>query len=644
MQDTQDSIHNNEIDLYKFFTILWAYKLLIILSCALGIFLAGYYILNTEKKFTSIAIFRLGQKGTEISLSQKFSQLTSLSGQSQPTQNTMKDMITGRVFIEKLDSKLNLQSDPYFNTYDPNAVEPIWKSLVKRAIGWQNSLFNVQELIWQGIVNQYKENVVQERTKEGSIKIMVTHENSIRAAEIANGIMNEIITSSKNKIDKDQDAQLSFLSNTLAKSLSDLELTQKNLKEFTMKNSAEPLQSFAAESSKLIILRENLKRTSELHDAVAALSLMMQKGTKSQNNYLALREQFPIVDQVEFRRILGQNETINTWDWPKYSSVSAVLITLSDRKIKLISEIKSAQIEAERTGLAVEAFAKINREAKIAEATYKVLMEQVKAQSMLVGYRPDRTEVYEYAFPTIGSSAPNRLQALTLGASAGIFFGILMSCLISLLRGVYNSKTLLISGAQAQLNISIKSLRPLVDKNLDDINKILMKKPRSALRDMAADIYKSGTNQIVVTSSRSSLTGNHVARALAGYMQSDDVKIAIIDFSSKHKLLNTDDQKLSVESFVIVENATHISVLMPKDGLAAIELISKKDFWKTTQSLGSNYDLVFLCADNDDAISLLHALKGQKSFHITAARTNHTKSATLSLMRLLLPIQGLIYD
>ena len=184
----------------------------------------------------------------------------------------------------------------------------------------------------------------------------------------------------------------------------------------------------------------------------------------------------------------------------------------------------------------------------------------------------------------------------------------------------------------------------MVDKNLDDINKILMKKPRSALRDMAADIYKSGTNQIVVTSSRSSLTGNHVARALAGYMQSDDVKIAIIDFSSKHKLLNTDDQKLSVESFVIVENATHISVLMPKDGLAAIELISKKDFWKTTQSLGSNYDLVFLCADNDDAISLLHALKGQKSFHITAARTNHTKSATLSLMRLLLPIQGLIYD
>ena len=78
--------------------------------------------------------------------------------------------------------------------------------------------------------------------------------------------------------------------------------------------------------------------------------------------------------------------------------------------------------------------------------------------------------------------------------------------------------------------------------------------------------------------------------------------------------------------------------------MAAMELLSQRDFWKNTQSLNSTFDLVFLCADNGDAISLLSALEGQKTFHITLARTEHTKSATLIHMRSLLPIQGLLYD
>ena len=45
----------------------------------------------------------------------------------------------------------------------------------------------------------------------------------------------------------------------------------------------------------------------------------------------------------------------------------------------------------------LETYAKLEREAKIAEATYTVLIEQVKAQSMIAGFRPDNTEVYEYA-------------------------------------------------------------------------------------------------------------------------------------------------------------------------------------------------------------------------------------------------------
>ena len=647
MQDLQNSESNDEIDLRELFIILWAYKLFIACTSALGIMYGGYYALNTDKEFSSTAIFKLDEKGPgDISLSGELSSLASLAGlgDGSNTSALQIDQVTGRIFIQNLDAKLNFQADPYFNTYNPNLVDPIWKSLIKRAIGWQKSSTDTQETIWQSIVASYSKNVVFGKTKDGALKIVVSHVNPQRAAEIANVIMDEIISNTKNKKDADQDQQLSYLSNTLAKALSDLEVSQSNLKEFALENSALPLESFAAGSLQLDALREQFSRASELHEAVAALSLILQNNKTDQNNYLALRQKFPIVDQVEFRRVLGQNEIISSWSWPEASTVSAVFDTLSERKSRLQSQINASQINAERSGLALENFARLEREAKVAEATYTVLIEQVKAQSMVAGFRPDKTEVYEYASASISPSAPKRSLMLVIGAVVGLFVGAVLSLVLALRRNVYYSKKSLIIGVQARFAASVKTLLPLRNSNLDDINKMLMKKSRTILRDLAVEIHKSAATQIVVTSSRAKMTGNGVARALASYMQSESMKVAVIDFSSRVKKLDIDGERLSVGSFVVAEGAGHISVLRPDGDLAAMELLSHKDFWEKIQSLNLTFDLVFLCADGSDVISLLSALEGQRTYHITLARSKNTKSATLTHMRSLLPIQGLLYD
>jgi hypothetical protein len=147
-----------------------------------------------------------------------------------------------------------------------------------------------------------------------------------------------------------------------------------------------------------------------------------------------------------------------------------------------------------------------------------------------------------------------------------------------------------------------------------------------------------------MTSSRSKLSGIAAARSLASYMQSKSLKIALIDFSSNAKKQNIDDERLSVGSFFVDEYSDHVSVLKPHGELDAMELLSQKGFWENLQSLTAKFDLVFLCADNGDAISLLSAAEAQNSFHITIARTKNTKSATLAGMRLRLPIQGLLHD
>ena len=647
MQDYLKPKSNDEIDLRELFITLWAYKLFIACACALGIVFGGYYALNAEKEFTSTAIFKIDQsKSGGISLGGELGALASFAGFGGGIATTIlpTDQVTGRIFIEKLDAKLNFQADPYFNTYNPNSLDPLWKSLIKRAIGWQKSAIDPQEAIWQGIVAKYTKSIVLDETPDGAVKIVVTHVNPQRAAEISNTIMDEIISTLENKKNTEQDAQLSYLSNTLAKALSDLEASQSSLKQFALENSALPLESFAARSLQLDGLREQLSRTTELYDAVVALSSMLQNKTTDQKSYLALRQQFPIVDQVEFRRVLGQNEIISSWSWPEASSVGAVFDTLTERKIRLQSQINASQIDAERSGLALETYAKLEREAKVAEATYTVMIEQVKAQSMASGYRPDKTEVYEYASPSISPSAPKRSLILALGAVLGLFVGTALSLALALRRGVYYSKNSLIAGAQAGITASVSALLPVRNKSLNDLNTMLIKKPRPALRDLAVGIHKSSAKQVVVTASRTKLTGNDVARALASYMQSDTVKVAVVDFSSRAKKLGIDLERLSVGSFVVAESAGHISILRPDGDLAAMELLSQRSFWKNIQSLNSTFDLVLLCADNSDAISLLSALEGQKMFHITIAKTKKTKSATLIHMRSLLPIQGLLYD
>ena len=647
MQNSLNSNLNDEIDLRELLIALWAYKLFITITCILGLIFGVYKALDSNKEFSSSAIFRLDQTSSGgipiISGANVLSTLTGLTGMSK-NNSLQRDQFMGRIFIEKIDAKLNFQTDPYFNKYDPDAVDPTWKSLIKRIIGWQKSSVDIREATWQHIVGKYSESVVFGETENGATKLVVTHTNAKRAAEIANVIMNEIISSEKKKKNLEQDKRLSYLSNTLAKALSDLELSQSNLKDFALENGALPLESFTAGSLKLDALREQFIRTSKLHEAVAALLIMLESKTTDHDSYLLLQEKFPIIDQVEFRRVLGQNEIITSWNWPELSSVKAVFDTLTERKSRLQSQINASQIDAERSSLALEKYAKLEREAKIAEATYTVLIEQVKAQSIVVGYRPDSSEVYEYATPSISLPTDQRNLIVALWTFLGLFGGVTLSIIMVLLRGVHYSKRSLINGVQARVSFSVKTLLLLRNKKLKDINTFLLKKPYSILRDMTVEVHKSGATQVVVTSSRAKMTGYDAALALASYMQSNTTKIAVINFSSKGNNIDIDMERTSFGSFVTAESENHITVLRPEGGLAAIELLKVKDFLQLIQSLNSTFDLLFLCADNADAISLLSALEGQKTFHITLAKTKHTKSTTLKQMRLLLPIQGLIYE
>ena len=106
MIDTQNIQNDNIIDLRETLLILWANKIILLLSCFLGIICSLYIYLNTEIKYTSESVFKIISNDDGLNISSEFGALASLSGlagKNKPSLPT--DRISGRIFIQKLDQK-----------------------------------------------------------------------------------------------------------------------------------------------------------------------------------------------------------------------------------------------------------------------------------------------------------------------------------------------------------------------------------------------------------------------------------------------------------------------------------------------------------------------------------------------------------
>ena len=76
------TVEDDEIDFNELFAVLWSHKILITLFTGLSIFLAGYYAITAEKKFTARSVFQIEQNGNSsgLNISGELSALASLAG------------------------------------------------------------------------------------------------------------------------------------------------------------------------------------------------------------------------------------------------------------------------------------------------------------------------------------------------------------------------------------------------------------------------------------------------------------------------------------------------------------------------------------------------------------------------------------
>ena len=200
----------------------------------------------------------------------------------------------------------------------------------------------------------------------------------------------------------------------------------------------------------------------------------MEHENLDNSSYYDLRINYPLVDDVDFRRILGMSETISAWSWPSINTINAVKATLKDRFKRLEVEINNIEENAKIYATSAGDLAKLTREAKVAEATYTVLIEQVKSQSLAAGFQPDTFKVFEYATPPVSPSSPDRKIILAMGAAFGIFLGCSLALINSIWRGTYYTKASLVLDTKPSLVLYARPFRKLTYWSVSKVSEYLL--------------------------------------------------------------------------------------------------------------------------------------------------------------------------
>ena len=605
-------------------------------------FLGINYALSQKKIFSAYAIFKLdSQDKQEVS---KISSISAIAMNApRPSKLfTVKENVMSRVFIEVINEKVDLQSDPYFNNFNPHAVEAPWRVYIKKLIGIQGRSINREDKIWESIQLNFIKNVDLQITKAQNLRITVKHSDPKRAAFIANKIMDVIISKAEKKNADKLENQIAYLSLKLADALQDIDDLQEELNSFTINNTIMPKEIFASASAKYVSTKLKYDNNNKLYNATYDLERLVYSNQTTNNDYELLSQNHPVVNELEFRRIFGQSELINEWTWPNHTSVKEVLKIFNERKIRLKSSLNVAQAKADSAAKSFDKYIELERKLKYGNATYTVLLEQVKANSLNAGYQPNENEIFQYASTPINAASPNRKLILSLSIMLGLITGLIGSLILSISRKVYFSDSLLILHSNSKQHKKLRKLKRFRKINLQFFNKIKEAKFLLFFQEMLIGFNNSNKKFILVSSLNSSFKAENFGALLAYALTINEKNIAILNFSQNKNLPSSVD-KIKNEFFSHQKINEQVTQLIPINCPNPISILTKRDAVSKLISLKTNFDVIIISADKNDTLSLVQSFNANDIFHIGLAKRKHTKRKDLDKIKLL-PLDVLLHD
>ena len=606
----------------------WKY---IAVSCAICVSLSVLYAVNVKPTFDARAVFELKSSGG-AGIPSEYSGLASMAGISLGDKKSkgVFDRLVGRDFILRLSSDVNLVDDPYFNPQDDASFFSLAR--IKSALG-MIAEDDVSSDTYDDVVLSYAKSVKVRETKNGSIEVTVTHPDAKRSAIIANAIVARVVRELSEEEKSTQSEELAYLSERLADALSEMEATKKSVADFALANSLSSPSALAARSELMFELREDLRRTKEMAVAVGDLSKTMSSpATLTHADYAHLKITSPIIDDVDFRRLIGVPEALDAWSWPPKERLGDFQSTLADRIARIERSIQDFRKEAEIYASSSERLATLQREATVSEATYNVLIEQVKAQSLIAGYQGETALFYQSATPPEIAAAPKKKLIVALGIAVGLIIGAMIAVVAALRGGRVYTEQAIIETSGASSFLKSTSLAEVSYLETSAALEKLSSSRDPVLNEIHIAQSVSSSKVTLVGSTAPSVSPLAVALWLGIIARENGKKVAVVSLDGK-AVLPVIAANASFQNLANIFDLDGVDIILPKNERNAMSMMASHELHGLLSQGDKRYDLVIVASSHDQTSNSLRAFSSLDPFSVILAKPAVTLRKSLETLR-----------
>ena len=625
------SIQDDEIDLRELFSALWSDKIWIFLSTSLCAVLAVLCALSIKPEYEAKSIFELKSTSAGSRFPGELGGLASLAGINLGgggSDGAVLDRLAGRDFVARLSEDVSLDKDPVF-VDDGDAWGGSLGAYLRRLIVADAEITPAEADPLDGIFEAYSELVAVQSTKNGSFEVKVTHEDPVRAAVIANAIVDRLVSETRGEKRREDLERLNYLSEQLAAAATQMEDTSQAVSEFALANSLSAPGAFAQRSEEIYQLNEQRRRSLDMIRATKAmLDVLATNVAPSVEAYETLKKDHLIVGDVEFRRLLGVSESLTQWQWPNANRLLASLSVLNERVARSESRLAELNREAERYAESSEQLMILKRDAAVAEATYQVLIEQVKAQSLVSGFEGETVRIYQSATPPSKASAPRKSLIAALGVVLGGFLGCLIVLIRSMISGRIYTRSALVDAFDPKLSVSIPYLSKIKKTGAaqfsDQVERLT---PTVGFQDLAVAARKSSFKQGLFVSFARKDPSVMLALALANELnasQKSAILVLNVDVPSGLEKLS----KANDGDWIRFAWKPSVEILTPSAEVASTPVKQLATFLASSQ-----YDCVFLAVSGDLGATVARLLPSDGTFVTVTAQGGITTRSQAARLR-----------
>lgn len=520
-----------EIDLVELFATVKPSLPLALVFGALCSGAALFYAQNLEKIYTTTAKFVIkgGSGGRIPDVSAFVPGFSGVDGGNREGA-LVTDKIMSRDFIDSLIEKtdLGIEDDPYF-TGEGDRPDPMTFVFGEREV--------TSEQEREAIVNAYRNKIVGVETSRtsGVVNLRVRHPDPVRAARIANTIMETHIDNIETKRIEDDQRQVDLMKGRLTRAQLDLEKALDAARLYALENNLRSEEELGASSLNLTQFRRQVERLNAILAGIGYIEerrVVTPSGSMNLNDFFAKHP----VAFTPLQRDLRWDADQGVVPLPPLGELASLRQSFIDEREQLQRTLRIMENEAAQNADAAGQLSQLQRNIEVQKTVYTTLVSRTEARSLSAALQGESVERIQWAPPPLRPSSPRVL----LWALVAFVAGTLLTFIIGLARS-WRAGTLYTANSITRLlpaATPVTTLKRTVNTRLSPIKAIeqrLRRTDDAELFDLAAILQENDIRRLSIIGAPSLPASHNLATMLGGIMAEGGERIAVVSLARRDK-------------------------------------------------------------------------------------------------------------